>query len=337
MQSFTIAETIKGFTDKRQGYTYYKPRLDFADHSYEYTEDTGTFFTVTYGERTIGVSTVCDGHSGYETSFTVTSIIERLFSVAISESSGCVKTALPLLFEMIANEILKKKMLLGNSGATCNVTVFDPTNEKVFVASLGDSPSMLYRKDENGNYKLLCKSKDQDCADSDEIERMIEIHKKNGEPNATAESVVIEVKSSGKPTGVFRNKRSNMMIHSSFGDYCRDYYKGVMNTVPRVYEWDFAPSDNLVLIQCSDGLLEWLQPSFIGIQPSSEFRSHEIGTHLDECKFTDDENAAFILHELQIDSILKKRLAEHPSRDDSTRDWVERTFDNHITNVFLYK
>jgi len=337
MQSFIIAEYIKGFTDKRQGYTHYKPRLDFGDHTYEYTEDTGTFFTVMHEERKLGVSTVCDGHAGYETSFTVTSVIERLFSVAISESLGCVKTALSLLFEMIANEILKMKMLLGSSGATCNVTVFDPTNEKVFVASLGDSPSMLYRKDENGNYKLLHKSKDQDCSDSDEIERMIEIHKKNGEPHATAETVVFEVKSGGKPTGVFRNKRSQMMLHSSFGDYCRDYYKGVMNTVPRVYEWEFSPSDNLALVQCSDGLLEWLQPSFIGIQPRTEFRSHEIGTHLDECNFTDDENAAFILHELQIDSILKKRVVEHPSREDSTRDWVERTFDNHITNVFVYK
>lgn len=105
------------------------------------------------------------------------------------------------------------KNLLGNSGATCNVTVFDPTNEKVFVASLGDSPTMLYRNDANGNYKLLCKSKDQDCADSDEIERMIEIHKKNGEPNATAESVVFEVQVGGKPSGVFRNKRSQMMLH----------------------------------------------------------------------------------------------------------------------------
>ena len=337
MQSFTIAENIKGFTDKRQGYTHYKPRLDFADHSYEYTEDTGTFFTVTYEERKLGVSTVCDGHAGYETSFTVTSVIQRLFEEAIAESLGCVKTALPRLFEMIANKILTMKMLLGNSGATCNVTVFDPANEKVFVASLGDSPTLLYRKDENGNYKLFCKSKDQDCSDSDEIERMIEIHKKNGEPNATAESVVFEVKAGCKPTGVFRNKRSQMMLHSSFGDYCRDYYTGVVNTVPRVYEWDFAPSDNLVVVQCSDGLLEWLQPSFIGIQPSTEFRSHEIGTHLDECNFTDDENAAFILHELQIDSMLKKRLAEHPSREDSTRDWVVTTFDNHLTNVFVYK
>ena len=337
MQSFTLAENIKGFTDKRQGYTHYKPRVDFGDHTYEYTEDTGTFFTVTYGERKLGVSSVCDGHAGYETSFTVTSIIQRLFGLAISESLGCVKTALLRLFEMIATEILTMEKLLGNSGATCNVTVFDPANEKVFVASLGDSPTMLYRKDDNGNYKLLCKSKDQDCADTEEIERMIEIHKKNGELNATAESVVFEVEIGGKKTGVFRNKRSQMMIHSSFGDYGRDYYKGVVNTVPRVYEWDFAPSDNLVVVQCSDGLLEWLQPSFIGIQPSTEFRTHEIGTHLDECNFTDDENAAFVLHELQIDSILKKKIAEHPFRSDSTREWVVTTFDNHITNVFVYE
>ena len=128
-----------------------------------------------------------------------------------------------------------------------------------------------------------------------------------------------------------------MMIHSSFGDYCRDYYKGVMNTVPRVYEWDFARSDKLVAVQCSDGLLEWLQPSFIGIQPNTEFRSHEIGTHLDECNFTNGDNAAFVLHELQIDSMLKKKVAEHPFRSDSTREWVVTTFDNHITNVFLYE
>ena len=80
--------------------------------------------------------------------------------------------------------------------------------------------------------------------------------------------------------------------------------------------------------------MESLDSRSIGIQPQTEFRSHEVANHLDVCE--NDTNVAHSLHEMQIDSMYSKKLEVNPFRSDTTRAWIETTFDNHITNVFMW-
>ena len=321
---------MKIHSDSRQGYTTFKPEFKFEAVSYSYNEDAGTKFELMYDDRTLLVSSVCDGHSGYMTAYSVTSMIKRLFSSSLEEARGDLEATLQLLFKKIEAELLTIKSRLGNSGTTCNVTVIDPQNEQVVVASLGDSPTLIYEKN-NGKYFLKFKSVDQDCADKEEIQRMVQVHKDNGDNRATPETVVFEIEVAGTRTGVFRNTRSYCMTHSSFGDYLNNYYPGMVNTVPRIYTCQWKPGQ--VLIQCSDGLMEHLDHRKISIQPQPEFRAQEIATHLDMCE--NDENVAHTLHEMQINSMYTEKLDKHPTRADTTREWVETTFDNHITNVFM--
>ena len=328
-----MSDQIKVHSDARQGYTVVKQRLYFGDASFEYTEDTGTTFEAEYNGRRIFVSSVCDGHSGYMTSYSVTSMIQRLFLQSVEEESSDIEATLRLLFQKIAAEALKIKVQLGRSGTTCNVTVIDTQNEQVVVASLGDSPTLIYGKNKDGAHFLEWKSVDQDCADKEEIERIVQVHKENGDMMATSDTVVFEIKVGGIPTGVFRNRKSLCMIHASFGDFYNEYYPGVVTTVPRIYTRPWTRGK--VLIQCSDGLMEWLDHRKIGIQPQAEFRVQEIAEHLDICE--DDDNIAHSLHEMQIQSMHDTKLVAHPSRPDTTREWVETTFDNHITNVFTWR
>ena len=328
MQAFIAINQVH--QAEHQGYTIAKQGLKFQDQEYKYTEDTGRIFEVMWAERKLMVSSVCDGHAGYQTSFLITSIIEKMFNDAISDTEGDVDQALSLLFIKLANEVSKMRSLVGDSGATCNVTVFDPTNARVHVASLGDSPTLKYNKDDQNRHFLDWRSNDQDCADEEEIERMIQIHKQNGELNATKNSVVFEIITKcGEETGVWRNRRTQMMLMSSFGDFCRDYYTGMVNTVPRISSHVWRPSD--VWIQCSDGLLEWLSPERRSIQPQSKFRVEEIARHLDIC--VGDANIAQRLHELQITSMVEAKSEAHPL-ENVTREWVEKNFDNHFTKVF---
>ena len=331
MQSI-IAHSIKVHQAEHQGYTISKPGLKFAEKEYSYTEDTGKIFEVVC-DRPLQVSSVCDGHAGYMTSFFVTSIIKEKFVESISETKGDVEKALALLFVKLANEVSRERMMLGISGATCNVTVFDPTNARVHVASLGDSPTLKYVRNEQNRYVLDWRTTDQDCADPEEIERMIQIHKNNGDINATASSIVFEIQTqSGEKTDVWRNKRTKMMLMSSFGDFDCNYYPGMMNTIPRITSHELNQGD--VWIQCSDGLLEWLSPEFRGIQPRSEFRAEQIAIHLDMCAAENVENVAHTLHELQIISMLEAKSKAHPLQN-VTRKWIETNFDNHLTKVFM--
>ena len=142
----TSQTQIEVHSDARQGYTIVKPRLFFGDAGYDYTEDTGTNFEVLHNGRRLLVSSVCDGHAGYMASYSVTSMIERLFLEALKETDGELEQTLRLLFEKITAEVLSIKIRLGRSGTTCNVTVIDEENEQVVVASLGDSPTLLYSK-----------------------------------------------------------------------------------------------------------------------------------------------------------------------------------------------
>lgn len=328
-----MTSQIEAHSDARQGYTIVKPRLFFEEAEFDYTEDTGIQFEVVHNGRTLLVSSVCDGHGGYMTSYSVTSMMERLFLEALEETNGELEATLRLLFEKIEAEVLTLRSSIGGSGTTCNVTVIDQENEQVVVASLGDSPTLLYSKNNNGRYELEWKSVDQDCADEEEIQRMIQIHKNNGDTTATRESVVYEIVVEGHKSGVFRNRKSGCMLHASFGDVYNNYYLGMVNTVPRIYTRPWTQGQ--VLIQCTDGLLEWLDSRKVGIQSQVEFRVEEIARHLDVCENAD--NIAHSLHEMQIESMFTSKVEVHPERADSSREWVQRTFDNHITNVFIWR
>lgn len=331
MKSF-ITESIEVHQAEHQGYTISKPGLKFADKEYSYTEDTGKIFEVVY-DRPLQVSSVCDGHAGYMTSFFVTSIMKPKFVESISETKGDVEKALALLFVKLANEVSKERKMLGISGATCNVTVFDPTNARVYVASLGDSPTLKYVRNEQNRHVLDWRTTDQDCADPEEIERMIQIHKNNGDINATASSIVFEIQTqTGEKTDVWRNTRTGMMLMSSFGDFNCNYYPGMMNTIPRITSHKLNQGD--VWIQCSDGLLEWLSPDLRGIQPRTEFRAEQIASHLDISAAENVENVAERLHELQSISMYEAKSEAYPLQNVSLK-WVEANFDNHLTNVFM--
>jgi serine/threonine protein phosphatase PrpC len=332
MQDFK-SDIIRVDQAEHQGYTVLKPGLEFQEKEYKYTEDTGTCFELDVSGKNLVVSSVCDGHAGYQTSFFVTSIMKKTFIEVIFETEGDVEKALSLLFVKLSNEVSQKRDMLANSGSTCNVTVFDSTNERVYVASLGDSPTLKYNRDDQNRYYLDWKTIDQDCSDPDEIERMVQIHRQYGDLDATKSSVVYEVQTGGIRTKVLRNKKTDMMIMSSFGDFRFNYYPGMINTTPRISSHVWRPSD--VWIQCSDGILEWLSPQLRSIQPRVEFRVEEIARHLDICY--SDENVAQSLHELQITSMFEAKMKAHPDKSDSTREWIETNFDNHYTKVFRMK
>ena len=320
--------------DALQGYTHANSPICHGRNVYPYTEDTGTIFEVIFQERKLTVSVVCDGHSGYKTAILVSEFIPTIFEYCLELSSNDIQAALSILFNKTALYIKDNPNLIGLSGSTCNVTVFDLEKESVYVASLGDSPTLRYRKDSNGKYNLVWRTIDQDCADAEEIERMVQVHKKNGEPNATSENVVYEVFVSGEPSGVWRNKRTEGMLHSSFGDIRCEYYPGIMNTVPRIYSQKWTPKQRSdIWIQATDGLLEWLTKDNLGIQPCGDFRVKEIATHLDSCHKSD--NIARDLHSAQVESMIKQRIKSFPRRIDNKKEWVEKNFDNHLTKVFM--
>ena len=318
-----------------QGRCKGKPLIYFNSQQFVYTEDRGTTFEVVYKERTLSVSTVCDGHGGYMTSYIVTDAIPELFPACLEICLGDIRNALDRLFAELTIYIMSVANIIGNSGTTCNVTIFDPENEKVYIASLGDSPTLRYRKGDNGDYYLAWKSDDQDCSDQEEIERMVKIHRDNGDENAVASDVVFQAILKGKETGVWRNRWTRCMTHSSFGDLKNNYYPGIVNTKPRIYvqKWTNRQVSD-IWIQCTDGLFDGLNHLSIGIQPRQDIRLGEIARHLDLCHRGD--NVANSLHQMQIDSILKEKIDKYPSRPDSIRSWIESNIDNHLTKVFMW-
>ena len=221
--------------DSCQGYTSNRFPLSYNGLLYPYTEDTGFTFNVNYEDRKMTASVVCDGHSGYMTSYIICEFIQTVFPKIINTSQGNITNALAQLFVDVEDHVNKMKSKIGSSGSTCNVTVFDLTMKQVFVASLGDSPTMCYRKDDSGKFYLAWKSKDQDCADKEEVDRMVQIHKKNGDSIASVSNVVYEVTIKGVGTGVWRNTRTDGMLHSSIGDIYLEYYPGIVNKIPRIY------------------------------------------------------------------------------------------------------
>jgi len=145
-----------------QGNNICKPLIHFNSQIHLYTENSGCTFEVVFKNKKISVSTLCDGHDGYFASYMVTSIISDLFSDCIEKTNGDIYTALELLFAELIFYLTKLGDDLVNSKTTCNVMVFDSTEEKVYVASLGNSLSLRYRK-QDGKYNFIWKSKEQDC------------------------------------------------------------------------------------------------------------------------------------------------------------------------------
>ena len=272
------SRAIRMHEDAHQGYTATKPSIYFGGRSHPYTEDTGTTFVMDYPRvptaddaptRTLTVSSVCDGHAGYMASYTVSKRIPELFPTCLDEAGGDIPVTLGRLFAALAVETSHM-----SSGTTCNVTVFDPASEKVHVASLGDSPTLRYRKGPRGAFRLVWQSVDQDCADPAEIDRMVDVHRRNGDLTADAGSVVYQMMIAGQPTGVWRNRQTQFMTHSSFGDVHNNYYPGMVNTVPRVYTSDWSPTQRSdVWVQCTDGLLEWLSRSKVAGDPAPQRRA----------------------------------------------------------------
>ena len=146
----------------QQGNSICKTLINFNSQIHLYTEKSGCTFEVVFKNKKISVSTLCDGHDGYFASYMVTSITPDLFSDCIEKTNGDIYTALELLFAELTFYLTRPGEDLVNSKTTCNVMVFDSTEEKVYVASLGNSLSIRYRK-QDGQFRFIWKSKEEEC------------------------------------------------------------------------------------------------------------------------------------------------------------------------------
>jgi serine/threonine protein phosphatase PrpC len=318
-----------------------------------YTEDHSARFEV--GEYRFFC--VFDGHGGDETSSALARIVPRLArelfesteSVGSVESvealgsvatCGSVEARLLILFERIDAEIASSGLdgLTGltKSGATCNVTVVHAPTMVMTVASLGDSPTLVYERvachesQENHAHVLSFRTKDQDCADEEEQARLRALGL------YVFEQRVVAPDGSTHATGVFRCRTAggaDTSTMSSFGDAANDVPRGAVNKVPRVYPGQRLKPASVVLV-CSDGCMEHLAPfSHMLIKPSADLRAHEIAGHIDDFFGTGGATiglAAYIT-ERQIESIARERHCARGASGpeyDSDRAWVEREFDN---------
>lgn len=315
-----------------------------------YTEDHSARFEV--GEYHFFC--VFDGHGGDETSSALARIVPRLArelfesaeSVGASgsvDAVGSVEAGLLLLFERIDAEIASSGLTKG--GATCNVTVVHAPTMVMTVASLGDSPTLVYERHERHEsqerqasqasqepYVLAFRTKDQDCADEEEQARLRALGL------YVFEQRVVAPDGSTHATGVFRCRTAggaDTSTMSSFGDAAHDVPRGAVNKVPRVYPGQRLKPSSVVLV-CSDGCMEHLAPfSHTLIKPSADARADEIAGHIgDYFDFAVDSTtmglAAYIT-ERQIESIARARHCARGASGpeyDSDRAWVEREFDN---------
>jgi hypothetical protein len=325
-----------------QGRHAEKPNIEFKGQTFKYTEDTGCVFDSVYYEpednsrkRTLHVSCICNGHGGHMASYLVVDAIPELFPECLDITSGNITDALYLLFSKLTSYINSiGNELLNNSGTSCNIMVFDIDNEKVYIANLGNSSCIRYRRAENGDYKLIWKIAEQNCGDELEINRMVEIHKENGFLDSKASDVIYEVLLNNKGTGVWKNKISDAITHSALGYLQNNYYPNMVNTIPRVESQEWTVNQiNDIWIQSTSGLMDRLNHMNSGIQPSQSFRLEEIASHLKICYF--NYNVASSLHDMQMDSILKQKLLFYPLRNDSSQSWVKSNIDNCLTNVFM--
>ena len=99
----------------------------------------GCTFKVFFEDKNISVSTIgCFAN-----------IIEDLFSDCMQKTNGDIHMALEDLFIKMTESLA--------SGTICNLMVFDESEEKVYVACLGHSQTLRYRKNNDGKYRLVWK------------------------------------------------------------------------------------------------------------------------------------------------------------------------------------
>jgi serine/threonine protein phosphatase PrpC len=325
-----------------------------------YTEDHSARFEV--GEYRFFC--VFDGHGGDETSSALARIVPRLARELFEASGsvdavGSVEAGLLILFERIDAEIASSGLTgLTKGGATCNVTVVHAPTMVMTVASLGDSPTLVYERvashervasiashervasqeshERQESYVLAFRTKDQDCADEEERARLRALGL------YVFEQRVVAPDGSTHATGVFRCRTAggtDTSTMSSFGDAAHDVPRGAVNKAPRVYPGQRLKPASVVLV-CSDGCMEHLAPfSYTLIKPSADTRADEIARHIgdyfafgssSDYKTTGLALAAYIT-ERQIESIARARHCARGASGpeyDSDRAWVEREFDN---------
>ena len=300
-----------------------------------YTEDYSARFVV--GEYHFFC--VFDGHGGDETSAALARIVPEIARELVEsflesgESVESVESVLLLLFERIDAEIAGLVTKIGaRSGSTCNVTVVHAPTMVMTVASLGDSPTLVYeRHGRQEPYVLVFRTKDQDCADEEERARLraLGLH--------VFEQRVVAPDGSTHATGVFRCRTAGgteTMTMSSFGDAAHDVPRGAVNKVPRVYPGQRLKASSVVVV-CSDGCMEHLAPfSHTLIKPSPDARADAIARHIGDYFGVGSSSecatmglAAYIT-ERQIVSIAQARHGASGLEYDSDRAWVEREFDN---------
>jgi hypothetical protein len=270
-----------------------------------------------------------------------------------------VEAVLLILFERIDAEIASSGLTgLTKGGATCNVTVVHAPTMVMTVASLGDSPTLVYERvashervasiashervasqeshERQESYVLAFRTKDQDCADEEERARLRALGL------YVFEQRVVAPDGSTHATGVFRCRTAggtDTSTMSSFGDAAHDVPRGAVNKAPRVYPGQRLKPASVVLV-CSDGCMEHLAPfSYTLIKPSADTRADEIARHIgdyfafgssSDYKTTGLALAAYIT-ERQIESIARARHCARGASGpeyDSDRAWVEREFDN---------
>ena len=327
-----------------------------------YTEDRHARFDV--GEYHF--LCVFDGHGGDETSSALARIVPDLARECFTSVETSVEAALLMLFERIDAEITAKSGIT-KSGSTCNVTVIHAPTRVMTVASLGDSPTLVYEAPASQEHKprLVFRTKDQDCADEEEQARL------RAHGLHVFEQRVVAPDGATHATGVFRCRTAggtDTMTMSSFGDAAHDVPRGAVNKVPRVYPSQRL-SDSAVVLVCSDGCMEHMAPfSHTLIKPSADARADEIAGHIGDyfrsgahvgAHFSSEasgpsgpsgptnpsgpsgainpskQSLAEYITERQIDSMAQARHRASASDYASDRAWVEREFDNQ-TVIAVY-
>jgi serine/threonine protein phosphatase PrpC len=317
MKMHVTVSTHAGYTAKRP------PVVDGA----AYTEDYSARFYV--GPK--WVSCVFDGHGGHAVAAACARLVPDLAAECLRDTT---EAGLALLFERLDAQVA----LMGRpgGGATCNVTVVDTSTWEMTVASLGDSPTLVYEP-VAGTYRRVFQTVDQDCADEEEQRRLRALGLFVFEQKARGTSGV-------HGTGAFRCRTAagtDMMTMSSLGDAEHDEPRGAVNKVPRVYSGRRINSGSL-LLHCSDGCMEDIAPfSPSLIIPSAQTRVDAVAAHIQEamcpaCGLLASADVAHHITKRQIESIALERGRRTDGGDAVAHsEWVESNFDNQ-TVVAVY-
>jgi hypothetical protein len=313
--SVTVS-THPGYTAKRQP----------AINGVKYTEDYSARFKV--GDK--WVSCIFDGHGGHDVAALCAQLVPGIADECLAQRDTT-EAGLLLIFERLDAEITR--LGRSESGATCNVTVVDTITWTMTVASLGDSPTLVYEPVAGApKYALVFETEGQDCADEKEQKRLRALGLFVFEHSARATSGLMH------GTGVFRCHTAagrDLMTMSSLGDSDHDEPRGAVNKIPRVYPGRPVKRGSLI-VQCSDGCTEDIAHFNASlIKPSAETRVDAIAAHIQEamcpvCGLLSSSDVAHHITKRQIESMARKRglMMDSPHDDRAHQEWVEREFDN---------